>query len=52
MRAALDPVPHGRPVLVQTRFKAPQSLTSLRLPELIREMLVRLDEDPNRDGLV
>ena len=37
---------------MQTSLEAPQSLTSLGLPELIREMLVRLGEDPNRDGLV
>ena len=37
---------------MQTTFEAPQSLTSLGLPEIIREMLIRLGEDPNRDGLV
>ena len=37
---------------MQATFDAPQSLTSLSLPELIREMLVRLGEDPNRNGLV
>lgn len=37
---------------MQTAFEAPQSLTSLSLQELIREMVVRVGEDPNRDGLV
>ena len=29
----------------------PESLASTTLPELMREMLVRLGEDPERDGL-
>ena len=33
-----------------TTFK-PQSLTGASLPDLMREMLVRLGEDPDRDGL-
>ena len=37
---------------MQTTFEVPQSLTSFGLPELIREILVRLGEDPNRDGLL
>ena len=37
---------------MQTTLEAPQSLTSFGLPEIIREMLIRLGEDPNRDGLL
>src|SRR5215469_3879081 len=43
---------NGKQVLTMKRNVEPVSLTGATLEEITRELLVRLGEDPNRDGLL